>query len=140
MFAFSYIGENLKKKVYLPVTILITLIVVIALVFVARYVSENVTLPPCLTYQLFGINCPGCGMTRSVTALVHGDILLSLRQNALVIIGIIIALIIYVRILVKYFIKPIKVFNLKNRTIYIMLILVGVYSVLRNIIPILTPI
>lgn len=28
----------------------------------------------CIWHRLFGIICPGCGMTRAVIALIHGDI------------------------------------------------------------------
>ncbi|MEC7264320.1 MAG: DUF2752 domain-containing protein [Bacteroidota bacterium] len=28
---------------------------------------------PCLNKQLFGIECPGCGMQRSVDLLLHGE-------------------------------------------------------------------
>ena len=30
-------------------------------------------LPPCFFYQATGIPCPGCGLTRSVLSLLHGD-------------------------------------------------------------------
>ena len=60
------------------------------------YVTANFTeypswLPGCWLYDLSklfykpGIICPVCGATRSVFALVKGDILLSLRQNLMVI-------------------------------------------------------
>lgn len=28
---------------------------------------------PCLSKQLFGLDCPGCGMQRSLSLLFHGD-------------------------------------------------------------------
>lgn len=28
---------------------------------------------PCLNKQLFGIDCPGCGMQRSIDLLLHGE-------------------------------------------------------------------
>src|SRR5471030_1085826 len=37
----------------------------------------------CLFHQLTGLNCPGCGMTRALYALLHGDFLLALKDNAL---------------------------------------------------------
>lgn len=38
-------------------------------------------LPGCFLYETTSIYCPGCGGTRAVYALLHGDILLCLRNN-----------------------------------------------------------
>ncbi len=39
--------------------------------------------PTCLFHQLTGLNCPGCGATRSLYALLHGNLSIALRDNAL---------------------------------------------------------
>jgi hypothetical protein len=39
-------------------------------------------LPPCTFYALTGLPCPSCGMTTSFALLVRGDVLNSLRANA----------------------------------------------------------
>ena len=39
--------------------------------------------PKCAFHSLTGLNCPGCGMTRSLYALLHGNVLLAVRDNAL---------------------------------------------------------
>ena len=38
---------------------------------------------PCLSYVIFKIHCPGCGLTRMCVALIEGNIQLAFRQNAL---------------------------------------------------------
>src|SRR5688572_15347237 len=57
-------------------------VVVIAGAFVLRFSQGNglrllwtgLTLPPlCTSRLLFGIECPGCGLTRSFVALSSGD-------------------------------------------------------------------
>jgi hypothetical protein len=40
-------------------------------------------LPLCTFQRLTGRPCPGCGMTRSMMALTHGDLLRSLRMHPL---------------------------------------------------------
>src|SRR5271154_2781964 len=39
--------------------------------------------PVCIFHSLTGLNCPGCGMTRSLYALLHGNFLLALKDNVL---------------------------------------------------------
>lgn len=45
------------------------------------------TLPECHIHRLTGLLCPGCGTTRALRALLHGDIAHSLRQNVLLLPG-----------------------------------------------------
>jgi len=43
--------------------------------------------PVCQFHQLTGLNCPGCGMTRAVSALLHGQWAVALRDNLLLVLG-----------------------------------------------------
>lgn len=49
--------------------------------------STHAFYPECQFHRLTGLNCPGCGMTRAVYALLHGHLLLAVRDNALLIGG-----------------------------------------------------
>jgi hypothetical protein len=40
-------------------------------------------VPPCLFYRLTGFYCPGCGITRALHALVHGDLARAWAMNPL---------------------------------------------------------
>lgn len=40
-------------------------------------------MPPCLFHKFTGLHCPGCGTTRGLHALLHGDISAALRFNVL---------------------------------------------------------
>src|SRR5947208_1542702 len=39
-------------------------------------------LPPCTFREMTGVPCPSCGMTTSFALLMHGDVVNSLRANA----------------------------------------------------------
>lgn len=45
--------------------------------------------PECQFHRLTGLNCPGCGMTRAAYALLHGEFAVALRDNALLVGGLI---------------------------------------------------
>jgi hypothetical protein len=44
---------------------------------------QQLGLPPCPSVLLFDRPCPGCGLTTSWTALVHGQLLTSLKAHPL---------------------------------------------------------
>ena len=49
--------------------------------------STHSFYPTCTFHRLTGLNCPGCGMTRALYALLHGEVKTALRDNALLVIG-----------------------------------------------------
>lgn len=44
-------------------------------------------LPPCPSLWLTGLFCPGCGSTRALHALVHGDLATALAMNPLLVLS-----------------------------------------------------
>jgi hypothetical protein len=41
--------------------------------------------PPCPLHALTGLYCPGCGSTRALHALLHGDVVQALAMNPLLV-------------------------------------------------------
>lgn len=48
--------------------------------------------PRCPVYAAFGLLCPGCGGTRALAALLHGQVGGALRWNALVTVAVLVGL------------------------------------------------
>ena len=53
-----------------------------AVVFVFNPATHSF-YPVCQVHRLTGLDCPGCGSTRALYALLHGNISAALRDNAL---------------------------------------------------------
>lgn len=58
-------------------------LVVSSLVMGCVFVASSAGLPAdfCLVRRIFGIPCPGCGVTTSIAALLRGDLAASMRAN-----------------------------------------------------------
>ena len=90
-------------------------------------------MPPCLLRTATGKLCPSCGMTHSVFALCRLDFAESLRQNALVPFGVLIAVLYYAEFWTRALGKP-KTLVPRRGIFWIgVLIAAAVYTVLRNI-------
>ena len=55
---------------------------------VVGVVDPNTThiLPQCAFKAMTGLDCPGCGMTRGLHALLHGDLLRAVSHNVLLVV------------------------------------------------------
>ena len=135
--------ESLKKyKNYQKVlVILLPFVSIAALWLLANFTLKHAVLPECKFYQLTGLYCPGCGDTRAVIALMDGDILLSLRQNALIVVLLLILAALYIELLLKVaFEKRFKSPVLNLKFLWVFLTLFAAYSVIRNFVPAIAPI
>ena len=62
---------------------ILTLTAASGLVLTAAAAFTTLPFPPCPFKLLFHLPCPGCGLTRSLAALWHGDLLVSFRYHPL---------------------------------------------------------
>ena len=93
------------------------------------------TMPPCRLYYFFGLMCPGCGGTRSVEALLHGDIFTSLRLNPFVIFTSLLGMAFYTELVAGIFNRKIKIVPRSMVFLWAMIGLFSIFYVVRNFIP-----
>ena len=65
----------------------LTLGLALALLYVFDPSAANNYFPKCPSYWLFDVYCPGCGITRALHALLHGNFLQALAYNPLAILA-----------------------------------------------------
>jgi len=122
-------------------TITILIPFFIALIFtLQRFILAIVPLfPPCLFYSIFHLYCPGCGNTRSVMAIFHGDIFSSLRYNIVPLLLLIILFIGYIELATYSFGRYIRILPRKLSFYLVGIAFIVLYLIVRNFIPYLTP-
>lgn len=77
---------NVNPRLALALTGLCGLLLGLAILY-RTPPEQNRLAPPCMLHQLTGLNCPGCGATRAVYALLHLRPLEALRKNALFVVA-----------------------------------------------------
>lgn len=130
------------KKQGLGFKLIIILIpILILLTFLLRdwLIHLAYRLPVCLFQARYDIYCPSCGNTRSVSALLHGKLLTSLRYNIIPVLLLIFSLGAYIELIAYSFGKRIRILPRKPIFYQISGILLAVYLIVRNFIPYLTP-
>lgn len=98
----------------------------------AQYVIQWV--PPCIIRTLTGWLCPSCGMTHAVYALCRLDAAESLRQNAVLMFGVVLGVLYYTELWTRALGKPKQI--VPRRGIFwigVLIFWLG-YTIVRNLI------
>ena len=89
--------------------------------------------PICLFHQLTGLNCPGCGGTRSAYALLHGNFALALKDNALFIAVLAAAVGRGIWFAAKHFRRQPVGNVLPTKSLWVLFTVAVIFTVLRNL-------
>jgi hypothetical protein len=89
--------------------------------------------PVCLFHELTGLNCPGCGMTRALYALLHGNWMLALKDNALFVAGLAVVLVWGARLAVRKTRNQPADLKIPSKILWLFLILAVLFAGLRNL-------
>ncbi|MEN9339248.1 MAG: hypothetical protein RIQ62_560 [Bacteroidota bacterium] len=121
----SYFHRKMNRKHWI-----VGALVVIVLLFIFIYPPETYPYyPTCLFHKISGWDCPFCGGTRCVSALLRAHWFEALGQNALVVICLVLLLLIL--ILRRLFRKP-TLGKFIFRPLFIFFVL-ALFMLLRNI-------
>lgn len=76
-------ASTLAGRLAAPAVVGAGAVAVCAAVAWADPTTPGGVIPPCPTFTLFGVLCPGCGLSRMLYSLVHLDVAAALHYNAL---------------------------------------------------------
>lgn len=130
----------MTRKHQIIIAVSAPIAVIIVFIFRDFIMSLAPILGECTFHKFTGLWCPGCGNTRSVNAMLHGDILLAVRNNislpfiAFVLCGF------YIELVFDIFGKKVKIVTRKAWIWWTILALFGVYFIIRNFIPAIAPV
>jgi hypothetical protein len=94
--------------------------------------STNGFYPVCLFHRLTGLNCPGCGATRALYALLHGNITLALKDNALFVLSLAALVVWSARFVFRKRQNPNATLNVPPGFLWTFLAIAIVFTILRN--------
>ena len=89
--------------------------------------------PVCLFHALTGLNCPGCGMTRALYALLHGNLRVALKDNALFILTLGALAVWAAQFVVRKIRHQPTTFNVPPKYLWLSLVIALVFAVVRNL-------
>ena len=110
-------------------------IIALATILLLRFPPAQYSFyPRCPIHELLHLQCPGCGATRAVAALLHGHFTEAMNFNALVTLllpfAAVYGILCYCRLLQR---KPLRWPQPPPAVIYAALVVATVFTVIRNL-------
>lgn len=137
----SKIFRGNSKKIKYQLFALTIIIIGIYVVFKLFPLDKYHIYPPCPWHYITKTYCPGCGTMRGINSVVNGDIFGLFKYNILAALTIPFLIYSYINLLVKVLFKyRLPIIFLTKLEIYILLFCIIIYGILRNFVPILSPV
>lgn len=124
---------SMKKVVKITIAAAAPAAALLIYIFKDLILSLSKYLPECWILKLTGYYCPGCGNTRSVRALLRGDIIASLRNNIAIPLILFLLFLLYIELLSDILGKKVKILPRKLSFWMVLLCIIFVYYAARNI-------
>ena len=96
-------------------------------------------LPECKIHKYTGLWCTGCGNTRSVTALLHGQLWRAVRCNPAMPFLAFTALLLYAETVIGIWNKRVKLLPRNKRIWWTILAVLIIFYIIRNFFDVLAP-
>ena len=126
-------AETAAKRNY-KIYLIITAALLMGAVYLLFDPAETEWMPKCPVHTLTGFDCPGCGTQRALHALLHGDLAATFRANALLVLFIPLITVMGISELNRSRWPRLYKFMVSPVTIYSLLGIVAVWTIVRNII------
>ena len=89
---------------------------------------------PCFIHEIFGIYCPGCGITRMLLSIIKLDFIGAFRYNPLLFILLPFGLYLFIDNIYSIYKNKEPIYKKINNKVWIILIIILIiYGILRNI-------
>ena len=123
----------MKKRVYKLISIIISIIILISIYYL--YLSKKGIVIPCLFYEVTGLYCPGCGLTRMLFSIIRLDFYQAFRYNPLIFIAMPFIILYLIDFIFKWIIGKENYWykKINNKTWTILLIITLLFGLLRNL-------
>jgi hypothetical protein len=105
----------------------------LAAVYLVNPNAADSPFPPCLFKAATGLDCPGCGGTRAMHALLHGDFAAAADHHVLIFAIVPLLAYVVVRFVLDQFDVRLPRLHLHRWMAYAAVGLIGVFSVVRNL-------
>lgn len=120
-----------RRKRAIVVILIISALAVLASIIIFILPALNIEYI-CPTKEMFNIDCPGCGGTRMIRSLLHGDIYQAFRYNTLMFITLPMLCILILGQSIKY-IKDGQLSIWLDKVLLTYIVMLLVFGALRNI-------
>jgi Protein of unknown function (DUF2752) len=89
--------------------------------------------PVCMFHAVTGLNCPGCGATRALYALLHGNFPIALKDNALFVLLLPVLAVWSARFILQKMRGRPATFDIPPAFLWTLLAVAVVFTVIRNV-------